>query len=426
MTQQIETTMPNTKRTLTAANDYRTFLRALKKGAWTIDQLTGEADQDEKLQALVELMGDKFETSLIKSFDKGDVDQMTGEVLWSEHKRKAAPKDSTPKLAGTGSSVLPTPPPAPVAKTPEQVQTAVDEAVEKSGANILNMADCNEILAQFGLKRGEVTERMVERADSRAQKKLRETLAKRNDQTSNRVKVVWEGDSELDPDHNPDHPIRGAAVVRREMEEREKAATRERLNGLRSKNSDNGDVESRIMTEGEDTFTFEEEGNMKLSEKAARTLLIAAGVEAKTWGHKKLAATLNDQEQLIEATEPEDEKQKERFNTILKAVADGKKITVTQAQAVGTNGTSSKKEGKKSDKPKKEKAEPGKGQDEFGSRLGTVRAIFNAALSKKPKTSAEIAEETKYPSSRIQAYLRDLSSRDPRVVLTDKGWMLKS
>lgn len=372
MTQQTET-MPSAKRTLTAGNDYRSFLRALKKGKWTIDQLTGEADRPEKLQALVELMGaEKYEASLIRAFDKGDVDRETGEVLWVEHKKKTTPsaENGEPKLTGTGSDPLPPPPAPPVMKTHEQIQRLVDEAVEKNGANILDRADGDEILTQFGLKREEVTERMVERADNHVQRKLREHLATENDKASNRGKVSWEGDEQLDPALNADHPIRGAAAARREM-------------GERSKNLDNGDGKGHIIQEGDDdTFTFNGENEMKLSEKAARSLLIAAGIEAKTWGAKKLAAALNDQERLVEATEPEDEKQKEQFNTVLKAVADGNKVYVMDSGRVTEKKTSG--EAKKSS---------GKGRKKREGEMSCVDAIEKVlSETKKEMTAKELVE----------------------------------
>jgi hypothetical protein len=60
--------------------------------------------------------------------------------------------------------------------------------------------------------------------------------------------------------------------------------------------------------------------------------------------------------------------------------------------------------------------------DRFGSRVGTVRAVFNAALSGKPKTAAAIAEKVGYPAGRIRSYLAGLAKRDKRVQKTEKGW----
>lgn len=66
--------------------------------------------------------------------------------------------------------------------------------------------------------------------------------------------------------------------------------------------------------------------------------------------------------------------------------------------------------------------------DAFGSRLGSVRAIFNATLTKEPKTAAAMHKELKeeYTPGRIRSYMEDLTLRVPdKVGMSELGFFLK-
>lgn len=77
---------------------------------------------------------------------------------------------------------------------------------------------------------------------------------------------------------------------------------------------------------------------------------------------------------------------------------------------------------------------PGKGGNAaMKVRTGSVRELFNSFLSKKPITSAAIAEKTGYPAGRISAYFRSLAfvpdgkgGRKSLARLTPEGWVLNS
>jgi len=83
-------------------------------------------------------------------------------------------------------------------------------------------------------------------------------------------------------------------------------------------------------------------------------------------------------------------------------------------------GKKSKTVGEKGAKtPKAEKA-----VDALGNRVGSQGAQINACLSKKNKTIAQIAEETKLTAGRVNGHIKYLEGKG-LVVLSDKGVALK-
>jgi hypothetical protein len=186
---------------------------------------------------------------------------------------------------------------------------------------------------------------------------------------------------------------------------------------------------------------------MEVNEKDGRLLLKAVGVPAvDKMSQKKLAVKLNELPQLLEdgATRPEDEGMSKLLNQIEEALTQGGSVELIEEGESNLTTKSTKKEramatvnktkatnGKPKAKDTNGKSNPAGGgaeKDRFGSRVGTVRAIFNAALSGKPRTAAELAEEIKaktkqeFAAGRIHSYLLDLSKRDKRVEHTEKGW----
>ena len=106
-------------------------------------------------------------------------------------------------------------------------------------------------------------------------------------------------------------------------------------------------------------------------------------------------------------------------------VAAGKDNVVIEGEEPKTKGVGKEKKAKGAGKEKKVAGKPKEkaGVDQFGSRVGTVRAKVNAMLSKKKAlTMAIIREKLGGPCN--ESYLKGLVERKI-AVKTDKGYMLK-
>lgn len=269
--------------------DYRAFLRSLKQGKFTLDELTEHTPTPPGLLALKNAVGqERYKKWVVRAFDIGHLDQETGEVLWKES-RNDQPKENGKTVIevdvavmreGTSSRSIQPPPAPPPAKTREQIEEAVFLAVWNHGSNILNLADRTEVLGMYGLTPEEVTEQMVARADRRVRQAENANFRANNADPArffNVVKKVEDGgDEELDPELNPDHPVKGSAFYRKEVEDRQEAEKRGRLAGLRAKKNGksqvNGDLDSGIMEGGNPSKNLSEgEDNMKKSKKTEAT-----------------------------------------------------------------------------------------------------------------------------------------------------------
>lgn len=152
---------------------------------------------------------------------------------------------------------------------------------------------------------------------------------------------------------------------------------------------------------------------LEMGLQEARELLVSMGLKpAEGWPIKRLEVKLNRFVDLVNngAKEPKDEEQKRVFDSVLEFVKDGGKISVIDSteseeeDITVATATVEKKKGKKSKgskaedngKPEKKKRKAPNAdapKDDWGSRLGSIRAKVNELIGKKPITHSQIAEK---------------------------------
>lgn len=255
-----------------------------------------------------------------------------------------------PQIDTTPTPSRPTEPP-----DNRTVQEKLDELVWKNGANILERADCSELLASVNLTRNDVTAAMVRIADHHATERLKQSLKEYNALPDNQrmmpgkdgkavlTNAVFVGDPELDP-----------------------SANFGKTSSLSTAVSDN-------VSETE-TQSFVEESNMTTVLKtAARSLLVALGKDAAKWSSKKCTIYLGKKlpETLKDAKDPEGDDMV-LLKKISKAVEGGGKVMVVDKMP-------------KAEKPKAEKGTPEKNGTAPTKTTGKPRG--KAVLFDQPATS---------------------------------------
>lgn len=142
---------------------------------------------------------------------------------------------------------------------------------------------------------------------------------------------------------------------------------------------------------------------MFIREKSARIMLMQGGYDwAEECSAAKLTKKLNSEEFFKEFIAKQEGDLEGSAQVTLKRWAaawdEGEQVEL-QATAEGNGKPESMPKAKASEKngkvAKKTKKVAGEGTDKYGSRIGSDRAKVNAVLGKKPKTMAEIMEETK-------------------------------
>jgi SNF2 family DNA or RNA helicase len=262
-------------------------------------------------------------------------------------------------------------------------------------------------------------------ADMKYDAEWRERAIEENKNPKRVITHVWEGDPILDPEHNPDHPIRGRAFYEAQQKNQKENEKRNRLKQLRQKSN-----EGKVI--------------MNVNETAARSLLTDMGnPRAEKLSSKALESKLNELPTMLDVLEqPKQEENSKLLKQALNAIKEGTTIRVVEEAKPETNGKAHKSTQKAHVAPKsppkapkaakakktpteaKNKPTKAKGEvDRFGSRVGTDLAKVNAVLSKTPKKMAEIVKEAKIKGT-CYNHLKKLAEAG-FVVATDEGFKVK-
>ena len=168
---------------------------------------------------------------------------------------------------------------------------------------------------------------------------------------------------------------------------------------------------------------------MKLTIKKETVVKLFTALGFKTatsWDEKRLQAKIKKLPELVDGVKIRNPKTRAVLKKIMAAnkvvfkeeperaseaamrkTDDGKK----KATKASDNKAGNKKKATKTKAKKPVKKALEEQKDAFGRRLGTQGAKIDEHLSKKPKTIATIAKETKMSTGRISNHMRDLVSK---------------
>lgn len=333
--------------------------------------------------------------------------------------------------AGNSGEILAFRPPPPASRTAQEVQALVDALVWQRGGNLLSHPDLDQVLAEVGLGRGDVSAAMVERADCRVRDRLIRNgppPAPARPATNRPVFII-----SLEPGdcfQMPNGLTTGVLLAKNDCE----AAVRIFRNGSGNPEEKRWSPQTEVIplkksefSKPEAYITVEPNGNSSTHEGSqtmsatapltlpvttARQLFAALGKSAESWTPKRLEVKLNALPQLLgDCEEPKGKADLVLLRRVTGALAEGRKVVVGDAPAAAepakakggkakpeSNGhaTSAKAKGGKGGTPAKgDKAKPEvrrapkNPKDVPPSNKGTVYKVWAKAKDKSPAKAEE-------------------------------------
>jgi len=325
----------------------------------------------------------------------------------------------------------------------------VDELVYQKGSNVLNWPNADEILASVGLKREEVTERMIEAADRRVAEDFRNRI-KEDNKKSGALQTHILGDLEHDPAEKM-NSLNGRWVSPEEAERRYQEHLRRKEEPSSCRVDEEVDtIPMRHVHNGRVVF-FPKGDEMNLTKTKAVEIWVALGVKGdpKKWTggtFNKYWNGLKDTPAAEIASKIDSEELITLIEDVQKALKDGRTVTVVDdegAPLVQTATSQPKKEKNMSGTTKNakaskdgkassaKKAPPGKvratadgPKDKYGSVVGTNNALVNKALGRSPLTFGQIVEKTGLTRGQVRYSHLDNLVKQGFANKVDKGWVL--